>query len=424
MLFSMLLLVMSTTAQESDFTGFALVSLFEPGGTERLYRANLLDGSFSELQIERSGFTPRWFGWSPDGRYYAYLAPTRQNGLNYELWLVNANGSNPRTPFLDEGDQKAVAAAWHPTLNILAVATVSENNIRDGLFLVNANTGDVVYTLAEDISPNTLLDWSQGGQQVAFTTIDNELSMVNTTSGDAFALTILDGSPMLLPQFRSGWTAGDSGYVWIDERGLSPRYSSLQTRNTITILEEVPPFDIIPAGDSLIFYQNNAFKRFDNLTGEIDVLLETNLLVDDFGLLADGALLFNALLPDGSSRCHRLTMDGNLQSIEGWRHTRCRVLGSFFALLTSDEPEAWDTLTNYSLSMVPQSGVQIYPITDNYAGFEAAPIYFSASWLQLMFEEDNALVVYNLEGEKQVLVAYDDLGITSTPVIYTVRWQP
>lgn len=108
-----------------------------------------------------------------------------------------------------------------------------------------------------------------------------------------------------------------------------------------------------------------------------------------------------------------------------WTHTRCAVLGTHLALTGTLNPESWERLPQdmlFSLYLLPTDLSQIATLTDSYAGFEFAPLGFSGE--QVVFQEGQALVVYNLQGEKRVLANLADLDIQSSLVQYRFAWQP
>ncbi len=414
-------------------TGFLLIRIIEPGATQhpsRLFLADIANGSLSELLVEDRSIASPWFGWSPDGQTLAYLAPARR-GLNYELWLGNANGTNLRTPFLTEGQQTPVAAAWNPAFSIVAVATVSQET-RDGLFLVNATSDNVVFLTEEQFSQAPLLDWSRDAYKLAYSTADNALKIINTADRFIYTAQNPDSSiPTLPPYFVTGWTANDSQYLWTDDR-----YQTLQP-----IQAEVDPFEVrmFSDGNRLLYFDGLTFYQINPNTGR--TVTQDNIpagwFVEDYGIAEDRTVFLNVLQSDASGnsvmQCYR--WDGAdwlsvKQEIGGtWTHTRCVVLagGTYIALTGTLAPESWERIPEallFSLYLVPTDLSRLVKITDLYAGFEVAPIGFSPRREQAVFQEGQEIVVYNLQGERVRLATLQDLDITSPWIQYTFRWQP
>ncbi len=425
-----------TTAYEKteaqNFAGYLLVSTLEPGASsrpQRLFLANAANGTLSELLVENESIAALWFGWSPDGSSFAYLAPARQ-GIHYELWLANASGTNARTPFLTEGEQTAVAAAWNPIFNIVAVATASENT-RDGLFVVNADTDNIVILAEEKFAENPLLDWSRDAYYLTYNTADNALKIINTADRATVQIQNPGESiPTLPPLLRTGWAINDSQYLWTDAR-----YSVLQP---VSVLEGIDPFTIqmFSDGSALVDFDGFIFRHINPTTGQVSRTIEIpeEIFVENFGLASDKSIFFNGITTDANGnsvmQCYKIGRNNLPQQVSltlggTWTHTRCAVLGTHLALTGTLNPESWERLPQdmlFSLYLLPTDLSQIATLTDSYAGFEFAPLGFSGE--QVVFQEGQALVVYNLQGEKRVLANLADLDIQSSLVQYRFAWQP
>ncbi|MBZ0306608.1 MAG: hypothetical protein K8I82_11125, partial [Anaerolineae bacterium] len=404
------------------------IRIIEPGATQnasRLFLADAASGSLSELLVEDKSITAPWFGWSPDGQTLAYLAPARR-GINYELWLGNANGSNLQTPFLNEGQQTPVAAAWNPTFNIVAVATVSQET-RDGLFLVNATNDNVVFLAEETFSQTPFLDWSRDAYKLAYSTADNALKIINTADRALYIAKNPDASiPVLPPYFVTGWTTNDAQYLWTDDR-----YQTLQP-----LQADLDPFEVrlFADGSVLLSFDGQTFTQVNPNTGRMvrQDDIPAGWLVEDYGITETKTLFLNGLQAD-SMQCYR--WDGTewlalKQVFSGsWTHTRCVVLagGTHVAMSGTLAPESWERLsenTLFTLYITPIDLSALNKISENYAGFELAPIGFSPQREQAVFQEGQELVIYNLQGQRVRLATLQDLDITSPFVQYTFRWQP
>lgn len=415
-------------------SGQLLIGIVEPGASEnpgRLFLANTADGSLSELLVEDRSINSIWFGWSPDGQTLAYLAPAR-DGINHELWLGNPDGTNLRTPFLNEGQQTPVMAAWNPLFNIVAVATSSEET-RDGIFLVNANNDNVVFLAEEIVAPDPILDWSRDAYYLTYSTAENALKIINTRDRAITVIQdVVDFIPIMPPHFASGWAANDGQYLWTDER-----YTALQPEN---LFVDVDPFtaQMVANGSEIVDFDGLNFRQLDAVTGAIveTYAIPEDLFVEDFSVAGDKTIYFNALHTDANGNsimgCY-LLRDGNVPEevkaiMRGtWTHTRCQVLegNTYVAMMATTSTASWERLpeaTLYELIILPTDLSDLFQITDSYGGFEFAPIGFSRG--QAVFQEHDSLVVYSLQGEKVTLATLADLDIASTFVQYRFEWQP
>lgn len=98
------------------------------------------DGSeVRQLTFDTAGFNIRQ-SWSPDGRQIAYVNAAEYNGVG-DLWVVNADGSNPRILLEGVYDYGADHVDWSP----------------DGLALAVPAYGGGLYIVPADGSPTTMV---------------------------------------------------------------------------------------------------------------------------------------------------------------------------------------------------------------------------------------------------------------------------
>src|SRR5918996_184188 len=106
--------------------------------------------------------------WSPDGTRVAF---SRFNGTHEELWVVGADGSEPRP--LNQEFAAIIQVAWSPDGTAIAVvgfAGPGPDIGPDRIYLVDAETGQIVRTLG---APSGLefggtISWSPDAQFLAF----------------------------------------------------------------------------------------------------------------------------------------------------------------------------------------------------------------------------------------------------------------
>lgn len=116
--------------------------------------------------------------WSPDGRHVVYdraaitADGTRQNA---QLWIIDADGSNPRA--LTSGSSRNMRPAWSPDGS--TIAFMSDRHAEVDINLMGTDDGDLeIYLMARDGSNVRRLSecaetarspaWSPDGQRIAF----------------------------------------------------------------------------------------------------------------------------------------------------------------------------------------------------------------------------------------------------------------
>lgn len=109
--------------------------------------------------------------WSPDGTHVAF---SRFNGTHEELWVVGADGSEPRP--VNQEFAAIVHVAWSPRgeeIAVLGFAGSGPDVGPDRIYLVDAETGQIVRTVR---APSGLefagtISWGPHGQWLAFDAI-------------------------------------------------------------------------------------------------------------------------------------------------------------------------------------------------------------------------------------------------------------
>lgn len=119
--------------------------------------------------------------WSPDGTHVVYdraaitADGTRQNA---HLWIIDADGSNPRA--LTSGSSRNMRPAWSPDGS--TIAFMSDRHAEVDIKLIGTDDGDLeIYLMARDGSNVRRLSecaetagapaWSRDGQRIAFSCV-------------------------------------------------------------------------------------------------------------------------------------------------------------------------------------------------------------------------------------------------------------
>jgi len=437
------LLGYSHAQQTDDFGGFVLINVLELGAAEnpnRLFLADVGGRRFAEMLVENRGVYAPWVGWSPDGAHFAYLAPARR-GMNYEAWIGRPNIEAPNVyPPLFDLNLTVLSAQWNPTYNILATATQSAN-ARDGLYLVNANFGNVVFLREEQFSHAPLLDWAHDAYRLAYSNVFTQTHIINT---DGRGTTPLLAETLPLPRAvkgATGWTSDDAYFVFTDEiyQGVFAVQTDGSGRAFSFSADFVAdPFNIqmIPDSTRLAAVYGADVLVMDLATGAVQQFtlpieaepiytIAANILVLDTYTVTAGKSYRECWLFDlGLGRALRLAEALNQPA---WRHTRCLALegGAYVAVMVSENPASYDALPqDFQLYLVPITLENPLQVSSSFAGFEVARPSFSPKWEQLVFREGNELIVANLHGQRMTLVTLSELKIQSDFVEFDYTWQP
>jgi TolB protein len=151
------------------------------------------DGTESSSLGVRDGFEPDW---SPDGSAIAF---TRPNGpARSEIWVVNADGTNPRRLIGDE-QLDASQPRWTPDGTSLVFTSLSDAS-NDDVMIANADGTDVrplVSSEAYEYSGSIQASSIQGSQRLYV--VDGEVRVAGLDGSDPHAVTAgpNDGDPAL-----------------------------------------------------------------------------------------------------------------------------------------------------------------------------------------------------------------------------------
>lgn len=145
--------------------------------------------------------------WSPDGRRIAFAS--RPAGAASDIWVMNADGSNPVNLTADQPDAGKDSPAWSPAL--------SGGGFRIAYSLSQDGTGHL-WTMRDDgsdkrqVTSGDVYDdepaWSPDGLTLVFTrsatAIFGDLYLVSSSGGGGRAL--MPANPLALGQFSPSWS--------------------------------------------------------------------------------------------------------------------------------------------------------------------------------------------------------------------------
>jgi Tol biopolymer transport system component len=141
-----------------------LVFFRNPGGQDlnanEIYTYDIQSGRTARLTDNAfNDWIPRW---SPDGRRIAFTSNRdNDNPQNYDVWVMNADGSNPQRTMATGAWDEYVA--WSPLDNgELAIATTADNNSEIHIG-TGANLRRLTFNTVRDEWPT----WSPDGRRIA-----------------------------------------------------------------------------------------------------------------------------------------------------------------------------------------------------------------------------------------------------------------
>ena len=152
------------------------------------------DGSAASRTLGGGGASQAYPAWSPDGTHIAYVRRNTGDAVT-ELWIMDANGSNPRR--LTNLGAAVTSPAWSPDGREIAFSANPAGHYE--IYALTLRSKHVVrWTTgeADDVQPA----WSPDGKQIAFTR-DGAIATVNA-AGHVTTLTNAkdnDSSPVWNP---------------------------------------------------------------------------------------------------------------------------------------------------------------------------------------------------------------------------------
>jgi TolB protein len=165
----------------------------------------------------------RYPSWSPDGQQLAFFS-TRSDGLQFDIYIVNPDGSNLRRLTYEE----AGYPSWSPDGSQI----VFSSRIEGDLYVINVHDGTsrkLIHTPGDDRNPI----WSPDGSQIAYISFVHQDGIF----GDRIFVINADGSnnQMLSPEFSAqgmpSWSP-NSRYLAFIGRTPGERYDSLYLADT------------------------------------------------------------------------------------------------------------------------------------------------------------------------------------------------
>jgi serine/threonine protein kinase len=135
---------------------------FDFGEGDQIFSVDPDHGTRRVLRPNSRGEQYRAISWSPDGTQLAIISNLDTLG-NHRLWVMGADGSNPR--LLTPGDGDYQASAWSPDGKLLAFSSNRDGNYEIYTIEPNgANLRRLTWSPNSDFAPS----WSPDGYWIAF----------------------------------------------------------------------------------------------------------------------------------------------------------------------------------------------------------------------------------------------------------------
>jgi Tol biopolymer transport system component len=204
---------------------------FSPDGKSVAFtRANeglyVVDAEGGTPQLIAKSYRAWWLespAWSPDGSRIAYMVYLEGGpfGLTYEIWTVNADGTNPRQ-LVDLGDCGGGGCSggltWSPDGSMLAFQSMRDSLTTRtvAIYVVHADGSGLRRINSDGRQPS----WSPDGSRLAFVRFPKDQGIGEPWGGELFTISP-DGSNLTLlvegvgvVRQVTGFTPRPSGLAW------------------------------------------------------------------------------------------------------------------------------------------------------------------------------------------------------------------
>ena len=202
---------------------------WSPDGTKIVFTSTRDDSEFEIYVMDVNDPDPirlTWTvqsyapSWSPDGSKIAFTSNTRSGGGG-EIYVMNADGSNPRNLTQNGADYFDAYPAWSPDGAQIAFSSSSDRHRdrREGIYVMNADGSNPIRLTPTDpfsqppIQQIFSLVWSPDGTKIAFATARN-INVMNADGSNLIQLTESDDIDL----FGIDWSPDGHKLVFVSAR--------------------------------------------------------------------------------------------------------------------------------------------------------------------------------------------------------------
>jgi TolB protein len=199
---------------DGEWLLFARRAVEQPGTEEEAlkFRLELMrrDGSETKTMFEPDALLVTGAAWSPDGKEVAFTGcEIVERQLDCEVWVANADGSEAKK--LTDGPGRSAGPAWSPDGRRIAFTSDRDMNgdcffhdctgWNGEIYVMNADGSDPK-RLTDDPGDDTSPTWSPDGTQIAFASLRNVEGGVDDPS-ENYEIFVIDADGSELAQLTN-----------------------------------------------------------------------------------------------------------------------------------------------------------------------------------------------------------------------------